>query len=49
LNHPLGLKWKLSELEMDQDSGSTKDFWEKALANLKKARAKVGERYNAGR
>jgi hypothetical protein len=34
---------------MDQDSGSTRDFWEKALANLQKAWAKVAERYNAVR
>jgi hypothetical protein len=34
---------------MGADSGSIKDFWEKALANLKKARGKVAERYNAVR
>jgi hypothetical protein len=49
LNYPLGLKWNLSELERDLDLGSTKDFWERALTHLKKARAKVAERYNAGR
>jgi hypothetical protein len=49
LNHPLGLMWNLSEVETDPDPSSAKDFWERALTNLKNARTKVAERYNAGR
>ena len=49
LNHPLGLKWKLSELELDKDARSMEEFWETALNNLRKARARVAARYDAGR
>jgi hypothetical protein len=49
LNHPLGLKWKFSELELDNDSRTVEEFWEAALANLRKARTRVAERYNVGR
>jgi hypothetical protein len=49
LNHPLALKWKLHELELDRDSKGIEEFWEAALVNLKKARASVAERYDAGR
>jgi hypothetical protein len=43
MNHPLGLKWELHKLELKRD------FWETALANFTKARARVRARYNAGR
>jgi hypothetical protein len=49
LNHPLGLKWKLLELELDKDAKSMEQFWETALSNLRKARARVADRYTAGR
>ncbi|PNF33517.1 hypothetical protein B7P43_G18391 [Cryptotermes secundus] len=49
LNHPLGLKWKLSELDLDKDARSREEFWETALNNLRKARARVAARYDAGR
>jgi hypothetical protein len=48
LNHPLGLKWKLHGLDLGKDHKGMK-FWEAALANLRKARARVAERYDAGR
>jgi hypothetical protein len=49
LNHPLGLKWKLHELELGKDQRGIHEFWEAALANLRKARARVAESYVAGR
>jgi hypothetical protein len=49
LNDPLGLKWNFAELELDKDARSVEEFWEAALANLRKARTRVAERYNAGR
>lgn len=49
LNHPLGLKWKLSELELDKDAKSMEEFWEMALSNLRKAHARVVDKYDAGR
>jgi transposase InsO family protein len=49
LNHPLGLKWKLHELELGKDQKGMNEFWKAALANLRKAHARVAERYNAGR
>jgi hypothetical protein len=49
MNHPLGLKWKLQELELDQGNRELKDFWEAALENLRRAQAKVAQRYNVGR
>jgi hypothetical protein len=49
LNHPLGLKWKLFELELDKDAKSMEEYWETALSNLRKARARVAERFNVGR
>ena len=47
LNHPLGLKWEFHELELQRDP--KREYWEAALANLRKARARVAARYNAGR
>jgi hypothetical protein len=49
LNHPLGLRWNLSELELGSDTKSVHDFWELALDRLRKARAKVAARYNKDR
>jgi hypothetical protein len=49
LNHPLGLKWNLSDLEMGKDAGSIQEFWEEALGNLKSACRKVADRYSVGR
>jgi hypothetical protein len=49
LNHPLGLKWELHEEELQRDSKGIKEYWEVALSNLKRARAKVAARYDAGR
>jgi hypothetical protein len=46
LNHPLGLKWEFSELDLQQPPQGIKVFWERALANLKKARDRVARRYN---
>jgi hypothetical protein len=34
---------------MGKDSGSIQEFWENALGNLRSARRKVADRYNAGR
>jgi hypothetical protein len=49
MNHPLGLKWKLHELEQGKDNRELKDFREAALANLRRAQAKVALRYNVGK
>jgi hypothetical protein len=49
LNHPLALKWKLFELELNKEANAIEEFWETALSNLKRARARVAHRYNAGR
>jgi hypothetical protein len=49
VNHPLALKWKLFELDLDRDSKNLEEFWETALSNLRKARARVASRYNAER
>jgi hypothetical protein len=46
INHPLALKWELSELDLQQPPQGTKVFWEQALANLKRARDRVARRYN---
>jgi hypothetical protein len=48
INHPLGLKWEFRELELQRDPKSMSEYWEAALANLGKARARVAARYNAG-
>jgi hypothetical protein len=47
INHPLGLKWELSELDLQLSPSDTKVYWEKALVNLKRARDRVARRYNA--
>ena len=47
LNHPLGLRWELSELDLQQSPQDTKEFWGRALTNLKRARDRVARRYNA--
>jgi hypothetical protein len=31
VNHPLGLKWKLSKLELDKDARSMEEFWDTTL------------------
>jgi hypothetical protein len=49
LNHPLGRKWRFYELELGKDPKGMNEFWEAALANLRKARARVAECYDAGR
>jgi hypothetical protein len=49
LNHPLGLRRELSELDLQQSPSDTKVFWERALVNLKRARDRVARRYNAMR
>jgi hypothetical protein len=49
LNHPLGLKWELFDLDMQKDSVDMKDFWADALSNLRKARERVANRYNQSR
>jgi hypothetical protein len=49
MNHPLGLRWELSELNLQQPLQDQKVFWEQALANLKKARERVARRYNQSR
>jgi hypothetical protein len=49
MNHPLWLKWELHELKLQRDPKGMSDFWEAALANLKKAHARVRARYDAGR
>jgi hypothetical protein len=49
LNHPLGLRWELSELDLQQPPLDTKVFWERALENLNKARERVARRYNLER
>lgn len=49
MNHPLGLKLQLHELELQKDSKGLIVFWEAALCNLRRARARVAERYNAER
>jgi hypothetical protein len=47
LNHPLGLKWEFSELDLQQSPPDTKVFWERTLTYLKMARDRVARRYNA--
>ena len=49
LNHPLSLKWKFTELDMEGEVKDIREFWEVALNNLRKARARVAERYNLAR
>jgi rRNA processing protein Krr1/Pno1 len=49
VNHPLALKWKLFELDLGRDTKNLEEFWETALSNLRKARARVVGRYNAER
>ncbi|XP_023709138.1 uncharacterized protein K02A2.6-like [Cryptotermes secundus] len=49
MNHPLGLKWEFRELELQRDPKNMGEYWEAALANLRKARARVVARYNAGK
>jgi hypothetical protein len=49
MNHPLGLKWVLHELVIQRDAKGMGEFWEAALANLKRARARVAARYDVGR
>ncbi|PNF31069.1 hypothetical protein B7P43_G17391, partial [Cryptotermes secundus] len=49
LNHPLGLKWELAELDLNKEVKDVREFWQEALDNLKKAQARVKERYNVGR
>jgi hypothetical protein len=47
MNHPLGLKWKLADLDLQRSPQDIKLFWETALENLKKARDRVAKRYDA--
>ncbi|XP_023714670.1 uncharacterized protein LOC111868341 [Cryptotermes secundus] len=47
LNHPLGMRWELSEVDLQQSPHDTKDFWGQALANLKRAQDRVARCYNA--
>jgi hypothetical protein len=47
LNHPLGLKWEFSELNLQQSPPKTEVFWERALTNLKRIRDRVARLYNA--
>jgi hypothetical protein len=49
LDHPLGLKWRLCELELGADSKGPNEYWETALASLRRARARVAARYNVER
>jgi hypothetical protein len=49
MNHPLGLKWELAELDLQRSPQGIKLFWETALENLKKARDRVAKRYDARR
>jgi hypothetical protein len=48
-NHPLGLIWRLYGLELGADSKGANEYWETALASLRRARARVAARYNVGR
>jgi hypothetical protein len=47
LNHPLGLKWELAELDLQLSPPDTTVFWERTLANLTRARDRIARRYNA--
>jgi hypothetical protein len=47
INHSLGLKWKFADLALEGDPPGDADFWVEALNRLKKARDRVGARYNA--
>jgi transposase InsO family protein len=49
VHHPLELKWELRELDTNQDTKDIEEFWGTALKNLRKARDRVAQRYNAGR
>jgi hypothetical protein len=49
LNHPLGLKWRLSVLEFNNDAKGIEEFYKTALSNLRKTCDRVARRYNAGR
>ena len=48
MNHPLGIKWKLQELEEGKICDVDKE-WELAVRNLRKARDNVRKRYNQNR
>jgi hypothetical protein len=47
MNHPLGLKWELADLDLQRSQQDIKLFWETALGNLKKARDRVAKSYDA--
>jgi hypothetical protein len=49
MNHPLGLKWQLHELQLQRHPKGMSEFWEAAFANLKTAYASVAARYDVGR
>jgi hypothetical protein len=39
LNHPLGLKWKLLDLDLDNDPKCMEEYWDRALSHLRRARS----------
>jgi hypothetical protein len=49
LNHPLALRWKFLQLDLEKNQRDMEQYWDTALNNLRKARARVASRYNAGR
>lgn len=49
IKHPLDLAWNLSELVPDDPEANTEDLWQAAVTNLRKARQKREQQYNAGR
>jgi hypothetical protein len=36
INHPLGVRWELHELELQWDRKGMREFWEATLCNLKR-------------
>jgi hypothetical protein len=49
MNHPLALRWELSELDLQLPPHGTQEFWERALANLERARDRVARSNNVNR
>ncbi|PNF20865.1 hypothetical protein B7P43_G11730 [Cryptotermes secundus] len=49
MNHPLGLRWELTDDDLQRSPQDTHLYWELALGNLKKARDRVAKRYNESR
>jgi hypothetical protein len=49
LEDPLSLKWELYDQDLQQRPGESSRYWERALKQLKSARDRVANHYDAGR